>query len=50
MYKLVGEKDPGRLCDSFADYLADKCKRFDNLLDFCAGDTLVPIYWQEISK
>ena len=35
------KKDPGRLCDSFADYLADKCKRFDNLLDFCAGDTLV---------
>jgi hypothetical protein len=35
------KKDPGSLCDAFADYLADKCKRFDNLLDFCVGDTLV---------
>ncbi len=33
-------KNPGSLCDAFADYLVDKCKRFDNLLAFCFGGFL----------
>ena len=33
------KKNPGSLCDAFADYLVDKCKRFDNLLAFCFGDS-----------
>ena len=34
------KKNPGSLCDAFADYLVDKCKRFDNLLAFCFGGFL----------
>ena len=33
-------EDPGSLCNTFADYLSDKCKRFDNLLDYCVGGLL----------
>ena len=33
-------EDPGNLCNTFADYLGDKCKRFDNLLDYCVGGLL----------
>ncbi|MEP6576420.1 MAG: hypothetical protein ABJB85_08345 [Nitrososphaerota archaeon] len=33
-------KDPGILCNTFADYLSDKCIRFDNLLDYCIGGLL----------
>ena len=34
------KKNPGSLCDAFADYLVDKCKRFDNLLTSCFGGFL----------
>lgn len=29
------KEDPGKLCDAFADYQVDKCKKFDNLLRSC---------------
>jgi hypothetical protein len=28
-------EEPGKLCDTIADYLLDKCRRFDNLLSYC---------------
>jgi hypothetical protein len=34
------KEDPGNLCDAFADYLVEKCKRFDNLLGLCVSGLL----------
>ena len=28
------------MCDAFADYLVEKCKRFDNVLAFCISGVL----------
>lgn len=38
--RIVAKGEPGKLCDAFADYLVDKCKRFDNVLGFCVGGKL----------
>lgn len=33
--RMALKEDPGKLCDAFADYQVDKCKKFDNLLRSC---------------
>jgi hypothetical protein len=39
-HRIGIKEDPGKLCDAFADYLVEKCKRFDNLLGFCYNGLL----------
>jgi hypothetical protein len=34
-YRVGLKLDPGELCDSFSNYLHDKCERLDNLPDYC---------------
>ena len=38
----IRKEQPGGLCDAFADYLIEKCKRFDNLLAYCTGQEVLP--------
>lgn len=38
--RIEDKEDPGNLCDAFADYLVEKCKRFDNLLGLCVSGLL----------
>lgn len=38
----IQKEQPGGLCDAFADYLMEKCKRFDNLLAYCTGQEVLP--------
>lgn len=35
--RITLETDPGKLCDVFYNYLNDKCKRLDNIPDYCGG-------------
>lgn len=35
--RITSETDPGKLCDAFYNYLNDKCKRLDNIPDYCGG-------------
>ncbi len=38
--RISQKEQPGKLCDAFADYLMEKCDKFDNLLAYCLGSTL----------
>ena len=35
--RIIGDLDPGKVCDATFKYLSDKCERLDNVLPYCSS-------------
>ena len=46
--RIHQKEQPGSLCDGFADYLIEKCKKFDNLLAYCSGQEALPATYAQM--